>query len=340
MPKDVRIWEVQTGDKLAELKSAKLDLEARIETWLEQDISIISKDLLVIGRQVSTSFGGVIDLLCLDSNGDTVIVELKRDKTPRDITAQVLDYASWVQDLSSDGIIELANEHLADQGPLEQAFERQFEEELPDTLNSHHKMLVIASEVDASTERILNYLSDTYGVDINALSFQYFHDADHRELLARVFAIEPSQVEYSMRTKSPSKRRHRPSYEEYRELADEKGVGEIYTLLYQELKSLFDTRTRTQSSVAFIGEMDGSRNTIFSLLPESSSAEKGLRFQVYIGRLARYLGTEMEDLLAAFPENTKAYEPWSGAPPCVAGYFRTQEEVTRLLSRLRALGEQ
>jgi hypothetical protein len=68
MPKDVRIWEVQARDRLAELKPAKLDLEERIETWLEQDISIISDDLLVIGRQVSTSFGGAIDLLCLDSN--------------------------------------------------------------------------------------------------------------------------------------------------------------------------------------------------------------------------------------------------------------------------------
>ena len=56
MPKDVRIWEVHAEDRLAELKPAKLDLEARIQTWLEHDISIISNDLLVIGREVGTSF--------------------------------------------------------------------------------------------------------------------------------------------------------------------------------------------------------------------------------------------------------------------------------------------
>ena len=94
MPQDVRIWEIQAGDHLAEFIPSKLDLEQRIETWLERDITTLSDDLLVIGRQVATSFGGVIDLLCLDSSGDTVIVELKRDKTPRDIIAQVLDYAT------------------------------------------------------------------------------------------------------------------------------------------------------------------------------------------------------------------------------------------------------
>jgi RecB family endonuclease NucS len=55
----------------------------RIQSWLEKDISLISSDLLIIGREVETAYGGFIDLLCLDRNGDVVIVELKRDKTPR-----------------------------------------------------------------------------------------------------------------------------------------------------------------------------------------------------------------------------------------------------------------
>ncbi len=337
MPKDVRIWEVHSKDELIELKSARLDLEERIEVWLERDISIISDDLLVIGRQVGTSFGGVIDLLCLDGNGDAVIVELKRDKTPRDITAQVLDYASWVQDLTSERIIELADLYLGDQGPLEQAFEQRFGEELPETLNGHHKMLVVASEIDASTERILNYLSDTYGVDINAVSFQYFHHREHKEFLARVFLIEPSQVDYSARTKSTSKRRNRPSYEEFRQMAEDKGVGELYVSLSKELRAFFDSRSRSKSSVAFIGEMNGKQNTIFNLLPGYSGAEKGLRFRVFIDRLTRYLGVEKDKLLSVLPPNTKDYEPWSGSPTCVAGYFRTQEEATRFLTYLREL---
>ncbi len=126
MPEEVRMWEILGGEDLREVKRTKLDLESRIEAWLEKDISIVSDELLVIGRQVQTDFGGIIDLLCLDSQGDVTIVELKRDKTPREITAQTLDYASWVKDLSNEKITEIANAYLSERDPLDEAFARKF----------------------------------------------------------------------------------------------------------------------------------------------------------------------------------------------------------------------
>ncbi len=59
-----------------------------------------------------TDFDGKIDLLCLDRNGDTVIVELKRNKTPREITSQVLDYASWVTGLQNEKITDIASDYF------------------------------------------------------------------------------------------------------------------------------------------------------------------------------------------------------------------------------------
>lgn len=149
MPQDVKVWEIIDGDKLEELHKSRLDLEERLEDWLEKDISIVSNDSLLIGRQVETGFGGVIDLLCMEHNGDIVIVELKRDRTPREITAQVLDYASWVKDLSNDRITEIANEYLGGGGSLEEAFKDKFGMEIPEILNEHHKMLIVASEIDS-----------------------------------------------------------------------------------------------------------------------------------------------------------------------------------------------
>ncbi|RLD40699.1 MAG: DUF91 domain-containing protein, partial [Bacteroidetes bacterium] len=214
MPQDVKIWEIQDGNNLKEIKKSKLDIEARIEDWLEKDISVISTDLMVIGRQVETDFGGIVDLLCLDHNGDVVIVELKREKTPREVTAQVLDYASWVKDSSNEKITKIADRYLGEKGPLEKAFKEKFGEELPEILNEHHKMLIVASEIDNSTERIIEYLSDTYGVSINVATFHYFRDDEGKEFLARVFLIEPSQVEYRSQTKSISKRKPPLTYEE------------------------------------------------------------------------------------------------------------------------------
>ena len=129
MPTAIRIWEVTTDGSLSSIPNTQINSEEQLETWLEQDISIISSNYMVIGRQVTTDFGGVIDLLCLDSSGDIVVVELKRGKTPREVTAQALDYASWVTDLSHQRITEIANDYLPENKRLETAFQTTFGEE-------------------------------------------------------------------------------------------------------------------------------------------------------------------------------------------------------------------
>ena len=57
MPEDIRVWKVEDGDNLREISRSSLDLEQRIEKWLDADISVLDPDLLVIGRQVPTKFG-------------------------------------------------------------------------------------------------------------------------------------------------------------------------------------------------------------------------------------------------------------------------------------------
>ena len=327
MPQDVKIWEIQSNNILREIKKSKLEMEERIEKWLEKDISIISSDLLVIGRQVETDFGGVIDLLCLDHNGDVVIIELKRDKTPREVTAQVLDYTSWVKDLSNEKITEIANKYLGEKEPLEIAFKEKFGEVLPEIINEHHKMLIVASEVDSSTERIIEYLSNTYGVGINAVTFHYFQNDEGKEFLARVFLIEPQQVEYRTQTKSTSKRKPPLTYEELEEIAESNGVGELYKKLVGGLTPLFDQKGTTRSTIAFIGIVEGSRLTIFSIIPGDSNSQQGLRFQVYIDRLAKYLNIQTNEVMQILPPDCKEYEPWKGAPRTLAGYFKEKEEV-------------
>ncbi|MCZ6492547.1 MAG: endonuclease NucS, partial [Planctomycetota bacterium] len=159
MPHEVRLWQIGDGDRLTECAPAPLNLESRLEEWLAQDISLISADLMVIGRQVETAYGGFIDLLCIEQSGDLVIVELKRDKTPREITSQTLDYASWVNDLSSDAITHIAGQYFGNGMSLDDAFKRHFREELPESVNEDHRMLIVASRIDPSSERIIKYLS-------------------------------------------------------------------------------------------------------------------------------------------------------------------------------------
>jgi hypothetical protein len=221
MAEEVRIWQVEKTDALTEIKRSRLDREERIERWISSDISLLSPDLLIIGEQVETASGGRIDLLCMDRSGNLVIVELKRDKTPREVTAQALDYASWVKELDAEGIDAIASQHLKGAN-LEDAFQSKFGCELPEVINEHHGMLVVASEVDDSTERIIHYLSETYGVDINAVRFQFFQAQDGREFLVRTFTVAPQVVEQNRERRS-SKRTTVITQKDFLAALDENG---------------------------------------------------------------------------------------------------------------------
>jgi hypothetical protein len=340
MGDEVHLWEVGEGDQLAPIQRGRLDLESRLEEWLKRDISVLDPALLVIGSQVESD-GGPIDILCIDSAGDLVIVELKRDKTPRLITAQVLDYASHVASFSHDDVTETASAYL--RANLEDAFRTRFGIDLPEALNADHRMLVVGSEIDASSERIIRYLSDEHGVNINAATFQYFRQPDGRELLARVFLIEPSDVERSVRAKGTSKRRANLSYEELETQADEAGVRELYDYVVASLEGPLRKST-TRSSIRFEAVSDGRRKVITSLLPGESNAGDGLRFQLYKNRYAELVGVslgELEGLMPARRENWVYYGSTDGDPDWdgYEGFIANREEVDRLAEPLRRSGQ-
>ena len=347
MPQDIRIWEIKDKYGLMEITKSKLDLEERIEIWLEKDISIISNDLLVIGRQIETDFGGIIDLLCIDPNGDLVIVELKRDKTPREITAQILDYASWVKDLSNEQVTEIANKYLPNNTLMEDAFKERFDADLPEVINENHKMIIVASEIDSSTERILKYLSDSYGVGINAVTFQYFSDKNDREIVANVFLIDPEQVEYSSEKRVRSKRKPNPTYEEFQQVAEKNNIEELFKSLNDALQKIFDYRSTTKSTVAYIGMINRGRQTIFHVIPGDTESFRiasveemnVLSFQVYIERFSHYLGVEIERIEGLFPNEVKEFFPWKSAEKQFIGYFKDINEVETFVSRVLDLNK-
>ena len=156
--RQARVWEITADRKFTEIQARSSGLEQWLEEWLASDISVVDPSLMVIGRQVRTAFGGVIDLLCTEMSGDLVIVELKSSRTPREVTAQALDYSYWVKDLEFDEVVNLADRYLGGPGSLEAAFRERFETELPEQLNQGHRALVVADSVDSSTVRIVRYL--------------------------------------------------------------------------------------------------------------------------------------------------------------------------------------
>ena len=194
MPMNMKLWKIE-NEKLNKIPLGKLNSEERLENWIAENSSILGLDLLIFGRQVQTGFGGKrgrIDLLAIDREGNLAILELKKDKTPREVVAQVLDYASWVRNLTQKDIEPIARKYLNKE--LAVAFSGHFGIDLPESINVNHSMIIIASQLDVSSERIVQYLADVYSVNINVIFFNYFNP-EEKEFLGRSWLMDPHEVE-------------------------------------------------------------------------------------------------------------------------------------------------
>lgn len=80
---------------------------------------------MIIGREVEAA-AGRIDLLGITGDGGLRLIELKRDRTPREVIAQVLDYASWVSKLTTPEVHRIAEDYGA-QRKLSRFAERSFD---------------------------------------------------------------------------------------------------------------------------------------------------------------------------------------------------------------------
>lgn len=188
MPVKFGLWRVD-GESVEQVPPSGISSEERLEDILEQRIEILGLgDLFQIGRQVITDFGKRIDILAIDAQGDLYVIELKKDRTPREVVAQALEYGFWVEDLSFESIRELYAKHH-DGEDFDSAFTSHFEAEIPEAVNTTHQLLVVATGMDVSTEQIVDYVRG-YGVPINVLFFEYLHDGN-REYLARSWLTDP-----------------------------------------------------------------------------------------------------------------------------------------------------
>lgn len=140
-------------------------------------------------------------------------------------------------------------------------------------------------------------------------------------------------MEYQSRTRGSSKRLPNLTYEELEEQARENGVGEIYSTLVNGLARRFQ-RYPTRTSIGFAASISDSRKSILSLMPRESSANRGLRFRVYIDRFASVLKMSPEEAAKLLPEQREDFaEPdFRG----YVGYFCSQQEVERFLQRVEA----
>jgi len=184
------------------VKTNSIDYERYFESWLENSPSLLLDDeaggntVLWIGRQVTASVGNTDkfpDLLGIDASGDLVIVELKKGRTPREVVAQLLEYAAWGSHLDYNQLDDLARNYYAtdeiNKGKsLKQIYQEVFNFESDvdreDIFNRRQNLFIVAEEVSPVVRQVSEYLRDVYKMNVNHLEYEVSQTKDGEYLIS------------------------------------------------------------------------------------------------------------------------------------------------------------
>jgi len=191
MGTEIKTWQIVDGKLQAintNLKNEGRTEPYDLEPWIESNPEILGPDIVIIGRQ-TPSKSGPIDLLGIDKTGNIVVVEIKRDRLPREALAQAIDYASDAAEWSIEKLGELCFEYCGKS--LEETITKSFPDVDVENLNINdaQRILLVGFSVESALERMIEWLSDNFNVNINAVVLSYAKTASGDELLTKTSII-------------------------------------------------------------------------------------------------------------------------------------------------------
>ena len=163
--------------------------ESILEKWLESNPDAILEDggVLIIGRQVRTDLGGFIDLLAVDRTGRVVVVELKRDRTPRDVVAQALEYAAFAQRLDADALERILRLYESDEslGLVDRHREHfDLDEGEAVAFNKDQRIVIIGQRISPEIRQTASFLGSK-GIGVICIEFTFFEAREGERLFSQ-----------------------------------------------------------------------------------------------------------------------------------------------------------
>ena len=225
---ETKIWAVEEKSATPLNTTNQMETEGLLEDILTANPDMLEDGLQLVGRQTSTA-GGPLDLLGVDSDGRLVVFELKRGRLNRDAVAQVIDYASSLNAMDEEalyrhisersGNLDIQNiDNFGDWYSSNWTGE-DFESLMPP------RMVLVGLGVDNTTERMVSYLANSE-MDISLLTFQGFLDSSGKTLLTRNVEVDRADAAASTLRKPRSRPRNRARFLEQAQTLplDVKGV--------------------------------------------------------------------------------------------------------------------
>jgi hypothetical protein len=176
----MRLFTLDENGKMSPYRESRFkedNREADLEALLEKNPEYFfeKSTILIIGRQITTNLNSFIDLMGIDSSGNTLVIELKRDKTPRETIAQLLEYASFVERLDYSQLNEIYQDYSGEDIQLEEYHEQYFQNKSDEkvSFNKNSKLVIIAQDISKEIKQTAQYLRGK-GLDVFCLEFKYF----------------------------------------------------------------------------------------------------------------------------------------------------------------------
>ena len=107
---ETKIWSIEGTSAMPLDTTNQMETEGLLEDILTANPDMLEDGLQLVGRQTSTT-GGPLDLLGVDTDGRLVVYELKRGRLNRDAVAQVIDYASSLDVMDEEALYR----HISEQ---------------------------------------------------------------------------------------------------------------------------------------------------------------------------------------------------------------------------------
>jgi hypothetical protein len=196
------LWKITNNrpKKIPETQISRENLlEENLEDWIANDASILGEPLLIIGRQVMIpDVKDRLDLLAVDPQGASVIIELKRGHLKDPVDIQSLRYASYISKWQFEDFENVARNFFKKVGDPEFNFNGLYEAfcedagtvEVPD-LNESQRIIIVGSTVRDKLASVALWLRKQ-GIDIKLVEVQAYKEGE--SVLIEPTVIVPLQV--------------------------------------------------------------------------------------------------------------------------------------------------
>ncbi|MEN6521454.1 MAG: hypothetical protein ABFD46_09955 [Armatimonadota bacterium] len=171
--------------------------EKQIENWMATKPELLfsnPESLQIIAQEVSGEL--MADILAVDSQGNLIIIEIKRESSDRGTVGQLLDYAARLASWNYDDFNRRWQNHTKTKNDLFEEFKTFVENPDfdKDDFLKDRRLFILASSEDESMKRIISWLRDTYAVPIDFVPFQFYEDNEQVYLDIAKIDIEPLTI--------------------------------------------------------------------------------------------------------------------------------------------------